>query len=144
MSYFEPVIKRGIIIDHYQDPRNHGLVKNDDRYKEIHSASASCIDDIFVQVLIEKDIIKDVRFFGEACTISTSSTSIMTDMIKGKTLVEAKVLIENYKLMVGGKSYDQDLLEEANAFCDLHRQPNRVKCGLIGVEALAELIDGKE
>ena len=56
-------------------------------------ASDSCIDDITVQSDIENGVIKDIRFNGVACTISTASTSVMTELLKGKTVEEAKKII---------------------------------------------------
>ena len=80
----DPQILRELIMDHYQYPHNHKLVK-DDRYLSVHMASDSCIDDITVQSDIKDGVIQDIRFEGVACTISTASTSIMTDLLKGKT-----------------------------------------------------------
>ncbi|MBR3150952.1 MAG: SUF system NifU family Fe-S cluster assembly protein [Erysipelotrichaceae bacterium] len=132
-------LKRAILIDHYQKPHNHGLVE-DARYKMKHQASSSCIDDIKVQLDIEGDIVKDVRFDGVGCTISTASTSIFSDLIKGKKRAEALEMIEQYYRLLKGEAGDYEDLEEAQAFETLYAQPNRVKCGLIGVEAMEELI----
>ncbi|MBQ6367702.1 MAG: SUF system NifU family Fe-S cluster assembly protein [Erysipelotrichaceae bacterium] len=132
-------LKRAILIDHYQKPHNHGLVE-DARYAMKHQASSSCIDDIKVQLDIEGDIVKDVRFDGVGCTISTASTSIFSDLIKGKTREEALEMIERYYKLLRGEEDDYEELEEAQAFDTLYAQPNRIKCGLIGVEAMEELI----
>ncbi len=133
-------LKREILLDHYQNPRNKGLV-DDDRYHNVHNASDSCIDDIKVQMLIEDGIIKDVRFDGVGCTICFASTSIMSTLIKGKTISEAKHIIGEYKKMINEDEYDSELLEEANAFDTLSKQANRIKCGTIGIKAMEELID---
>lgn len=135
--------KREILLDHYQNPHNKGLV-DDERYHMIHNASDSCIDDIKVQMLIEDNIIKDVRFDGVGCTICFASTSIMSDLIKGKSKEEAKSIIGEYKKMLNEESYDEDVLEEANAFDTLYKQANRIKCGTIGIKAMEELIDNYE
>ncbi len=127
-------------MDHYAHARNRGLVENE-RYRRIHNASASCIDDITVQMDVEGDIIKDVRFDGVGCTISTASTSIISDLIKGKKREEALNIIDNYLKMLNEEEYDEDLLEEANAFDTLYKQPNRIKCGTIGINAMKELIE---
>lgn len=131
--------KRTILLDHYSHPRNKGLV-DDERYKTIHMASDSCIDDIKVQALIEDDTVKDIKFDGVGCTISFASTSIFTDLLKGKKVDEALSLINEYYDMLDEKEYDPDHLEEANAFDTLYRQPNRIKCGTIGIKAMEELI----
>ena len=137
---FSDDIKRTILLEHYQNPHNKGLVE-DDSYHLVHNASDSCIDDIKVQMLIEDGIIKDVRFDGVGCTICFASTSIISDLIKGKSKEEALHIIGEYFNMIDEKEYDEDLLEEANAFNTLSKQANRIKCGTIGVKAMKELID---
>ena len=135
----EENLKRSILLDHYQNPRNKGLV-DDERYHLVHNASDSCIDDIKVQMLIENGIIKDVRFDGVGCTICFASTSIISELIIGKNKEEAMHIINEYFKMIDEKPYDSDLLEEANAFDTLYKQANRIKCGTIGVRAMEELI----
>ncbi len=136
----DPAILRELIMDHYKYPRNHELV-DDDSYDSRHMASDSCIDDITVQSKIENGIIKDIRFDGVACTISTASTSIMSELLKGKSIDEAKKIMENYFNMMDEKPYDEELLEEAIAMMNVHRQANRIKCATIGWKAMKEMID---
>lgn len=129
-------------MDHYKMPHNRGL-KQDPRYDSVHNASESCIDDITVQMLIEDNIIKDVCYDGTGCTICIASCSIMSDLIKGKSLDEALNIIYNYYNMIDENEFDIDLLEEANAFDTLYKQANRIKCGTIGIHAMEELINRK-
>ena len=88
MSNIDPMLMRQIIMDHYDYPRNKELTK-DNGYMSRHMASDSCIDDITVQTKISDGKIDDIRFDGVACTISTASTSIMSELLKGKTVQEA-------------------------------------------------------
>ena len=69
-------MKKIIILENYQNPKNRGLIE-DDTYKKINTNSESCIDKIDLQVNIEDGKIIDIRFDGEACAICTSTTSIM-------------------------------------------------------------------
>lgn len=131
--------KREIMMDHYTRPTNKRTVE-DPEYLSVHNASESCIDDITVYMLVKDDKIIDVAFDGKGCTICTASTDIMCSLIKGKTLVEAKDIIQNYYNMVDEKEYDEDKLEEANAFDTLYQQANRIKCGTIGIHAMSDLI----
>ena len=140
---FDDDLKRTILLDHYQNPRNKGLV-DDERYHLVHNASDSCIDDIKVQMLMEDGVIRDVRFDGVGCTICYASTSIMSELIMGKTKDEALHIIDEYYRMIDEKDYDEDLLEEANAFNTLSKQANRIKCGTIGIHAMEELIRNYE
>ncbi|MBR0386144.1 MAG: SUF system NifU family Fe-S cluster assembly protein [Erysipelotrichaceae bacterium] len=139
----DPMILRELIMDHYEYPHNHSLTDND-KYRQVHMASASCIDDIHVQALIEDGIIKDVRFDGVACTISTASTSIMTELVKGKSIEEAQKIIDNYFAMIDGQDYDAELLDEAVCMKNVGRQANRIKCATIGWNGLKKLISGEE
>lgn len=136
-------IKREIMLDHYSNPNNKKAI-NDDRYKSVHNASESCIDDITVYMLAENGIIVDCKFDGVACTISTSSTDIMCDLVIGKSFIEAKKIINEYYKMIDEKPFDEDTLEEANCFDTLYKQANRIKCGTIGIHAIEELINEYE
>ena len=83
---------RAIIMDHYEKPRNK-RTPNDARYKTMHIDSPNCIDDITVFLLEEDGKISDCSFDGIACTISTASTDIMTELVIGKTTKEALYII---------------------------------------------------
>ena len=139
----DPAILRELVMDHYQYPHNHKLVK-DDRYLSRHMASDSCIDDITVQASIEDGVIQDIQFEGNACTISTASTSMMSDLLKGKKLEEAKTIIQNYEEMIEGNPYDEELLGEAIAFQNVYKQANRKRCALIGWDAISQMIEESE
>ena len=143
MSEIDPNLLRDIIMDHYQYPRNHQL-SEEPSYQSKHRASESCIDDITVQVKFDQDRIEDVRFDGQACTISTASTSIMSELVKGKTKEEANEIIRNYFSMIDQKEYDEDLLEEAIAFQNVGKQANRINCATIGWKALRDMIKESE
>lgn len=139
----DPLVLRSIIMDHYEYPRNHAL-KEDERYLKKHMASESCIDDIHVQALIEDNKIKDICFDGVACTIATSSTSIMSELLIGKGVEEAKQINEHYRNMIDGKEYDDEILQEAVAFQNVGRQANRIHCATIGWDAIIDLINESE
>lgn len=141
----DPMMMREIIMDHYDHPRNKVETK-DSAYKTVHMNSASCIDDIYVQVKLDKDVIEDVKWHGTACAISTSTTSIMSELVKGKTLKEAERLMDNYMKMMRGEKYDSELLEEAQVFQNTGRQPSRIGCATIGWRGLFQAIglEGKE
>lgn len=139
----DPMILRQIIMDHYEYPRNHELSK-EAGYMQKHMASDSCIDDIYVQAKLNGEIIEDIRFDGVACTISTASTSIMSELLQGKSKKEANEIIENYYAMVDGKAFNEDLLQEAIAFHTVGKQANRIKCATIGWNAMKEILAESE
>lgn len=131
---------RAIIMDHYEYPRNKKL-KGEVGYLKVHMDSESCIDDIYIEALIQDGIIKDVCFDGIGCTISTASTSIMSELMIGKSIEEAQIIINNYLNMINMKEYDEEILEEAVVFKNTGRQANRIKCATIGWNGMQELID---
>ena len=139
----DPEVLRELILDHYQYPHHHKMM-SDGTCRSVHMASDSCIDDITVQSVIEDGIIKDIRFDGVACTISTASTSMMTDLLIGKNIEEAKEIIHEYMNMTDGKPYDEDMLEEAVALKNVYRQANRIKCATIGWKAISQMIAESE
>ena len=122
--------RRSIILEHYQNPVNKGLIE-DDSYIKVNTNNESCIDEINLMVKIENGIIVDAKFDGEACAICTSSTSIMIKTLIGKTLEEAKEIYKNFLNMIDEKEYKEDILEEAIVYNDIYKQPNRKKCALL-------------
>ena len=136
-----PDVLRQLIMEHFQHPHNHGL-KQEEGYQEVHMAAESCIDDLFIQIKIENGIVEDVCFDGTACAISTASTSIMGELIKGKTVEEAQHIISEYNKMIDQEEYDVDILEEAYAFHTVGKQANRIKCAKIGIDGYSELLAG--
>ena len=123
-------IKREVILEHYQNPVNRGLI-DDDSYILVNTNNESCIDEINLMVKIEDNKIVDARFDGEACAICTSSTSIMIHTLIGKTLEEAIEIYKNFNQMINEESYDEGILEEATVYDDIYKQPNRKKCALL-------------
>lgn len=133
-------MKKMIMIEHYSNPLNKGLLE-DDGYEKVNMNSKTCIDNLDFMFKIEDGVIKDVRFDGEACAISTSSSSIMSELIKGKTIDEAKKIIENYERMIEEKPYDKELLGEANCYDEIYKQPNRKKCALLPYLGLKKILN---
>ena len=133
-------IKKMIILDNYQNPKNRGLI-NDDSYKVINTNSESCIDQVDLQIKIEEGVIKDIRFDGEACAICTSSTSIMINLLLNKKVEDAKEIINNFENMIEEKDYDEKLLNEAVVYSDIAKQPNRKKCALLTWQGIKMLLE---
>ena len=140
-------LKRSIILDHYQNPRNKELT-DDVSYITENMNNESCIDEVDVQVKINKDgVVEDVRFDGEACAMCTSSASIMVETLIGKSIQEVKNILINYNNMIDEKEYDPKILEQAIVYDDVYKQPNRKKCVLLpwwGIEKALEKIDSHE
>ena len=126
----ESNLKREIILSHYQNPKNKGLIENNE-YIKVNMNNESCIDEINLMVHIKDNKIEDIRFDGEACAICTSATSIMIETLIGKTIKEAKEIYKNYNNMLDEKEYNEEILESAIVYDDIYKQPNRKKCALL-------------
>lgn len=136
-------LKRSIILENYQNPKNKGLIE-DDTYIKTNMNNESCIDEINLMVKVEDGKIVDARFDGEACAVCTSSSSIMIKQIIGKTLDEAYEIYKNFDNMLEEKEYDANLLNEAIVYDDVAKQPNRKKCALLPWWAFEKAIKMKK
>lgn len=136
----DPNLRRTIMLDNYQNPMNRGLI-DDEGYIKINANNESCIDELDFMIKIEDNIIKDIRFDGEACVISTSSASIMIKTLINKTVDEALNIINNYENMIDEKEYDSNILEEANVYDEIYKQPNRKKCALLSWSNLKKALE---
>ncbi len=134
--------KRSIILEHYQNPKNKGLI-DDNSYIKINMNNDSCIDEVNLMVKLKNDTIEDIRFDGEACAICTSSTSIMIDTLIGKKINEAEEIINNFYNMIEEREYNEEILEQANAYNDISKQPNRKKCALLGWWGIEKILEKK-
>lgn len=122
--------KREIILENYKNPFGKGLIE-DKTYEFINMNNESCIDEINLMVKIENNIIKDIRFSGEACAICTSSTSLMIKNLIGKNIEEAKEIYDHLVKMLDGKEYDKELLNDLIVYEDIKNQPGRRLCVLL-------------
>ncbi len=133
-------LRREIMIDNYQNPFNKE-VPTEDGYIKINTNSESCIDNVDIYLKKEGDTIKDIKFDGEACAISTSATSIMIRMLIGKTINEALNILQNFYNMIEEKPYDKEVLKELNAYDKIYMQANRKGCALLPHNAIKQAIE---
>jgi len=133
-------LRREIILENYQEPLNRGLIE-DESYLKVNTNSESCIDNLDFMMKIEDNVIKDIRFDGEACAISTSASSIMIQSLIGKTVDEAKDILNNYKNMIQEKEYDEKLLGELIVYDEISKQPNRINCALLPSVAVEKMLE---
>lgn len=120
-------MKREIILDNYSHPTNKTR-ENTEGYIKVNSNSESCIDNIDLYIKIEDDRIVDIKFDGEACAISTASTSIMIKNMIGKSIDEVTSMIDNFENMLNEREYDDSNLNEAIVFDETYKQGNRKTC----------------
>ena len=135
--------KREIIMDYSKDTTHRGLI-NDDRYFKENTRSNSCIDNMDMMVKLNNDIIEDVLFDGEACAICTSATSIWSDILIGKTIDEAKKIVDNYNKMINEEEYDKKTLGNLQVFDEIALQPARKNCALLPCKTVIKILNDIE
>ena len=133
-------LKREVIMENYLHPFNKEDLENKDGYDYVNSNNESCIDNLDIYMKVEDNIIKDIKFNGEACAISTSTTSIMIKLFLNKTVNEAYEILTNYENMINEKPYNSEILGEALAYDEIYKQENRKHCALLPWNGIKELL----
>jgi nitrogen fixation protein NifU and related proteins len=109
---------REVILDHYKNPRGHGVIDGADA--EAEGQNPLCGDEVSIAVAFEGDTIADVKFQGRGCAISQAATSMLMDMVKGRTAQEVASMSR------------EELLDEVG----IPLTPVRLKCALLGLGVL--------
>jgi nitrogen fixation protein NifU and related proteins len=119
MSEFEQMY-REVILDHYKNPRGHGVLEGADA--EAEGMNPLCGDEVSIYVSLDEDgeTIDEVKFSGRGCAISQAATSMLTEMVKGRSATEVATLDKD------------ELLEEIG----IPLTPIRLKCALLGLGVL--------
>ncbi len=129
-----------VILDHYRHPRNKERLENGT--VEVHMRNPACGDEIKLQLRIEDEIIVDLGFTGEGCSISQASASMMTTLLKGRPVDEALSLTGRFTSMMHGDeaaARDKEL-KDLRALEGVSKFPIRIKCALLGFDALQEAV----
>jgi nitrogen fixation NifU-like protein len=119
MSEFDQLY-REVILDHYKNPRGHGLI--DDADAQAEGQNPLCGDEVSIYVAFGEDgeTIDEVKFSGRGCAISQAATSMLTEMVRGRSATEVATLPRD------------ELLEEIG----IPLTPVRLKCALLGLSTL--------
>ena len=131
-----------LIMEHSMNSYNKKELKCSD-YCEI-GHNPNCGDEIKIEVKLNGNIIEDMAFSGHGCAISQSSTSIMIDTLRGKTIEEAKEIIKTFIEMIKRETKDEkelEKLEDAIAFKNISNMPARVKCALLAWHTMEDLLN---
>lgn len=131
-----------LIMEHSMNSYNKKKLKNAD-YKEL-GHNPNCGDEITLELKLDGNKIEDMAFTGHGCAISQASTSIMIDTLKGKTIQEAKKIIETFIEMIKREEKDEEklkILEEAIAFRNVANMPARVKCALLAWHTIEDMLE---
>ncbi len=129
-----------LILEHYRNPRNKAEMA--EKSVEIYMANPVCGDEIRLQLRIEDDHIAEAKFVGQGCSISQAAISMMTQKLQGASLSDADALAERFTaLMHGNEEAAKDkALGDLRALHGVSKFPVRIKCALIGFDALQEAL----
>ncbi len=118
-----------VIMDHNKKPRN--FREMGDANHLAHGNNPLCGDALVVFVKLENEVIEDVSFQGSGCAISVASASLMTEALKGKTLVEAKQIYQQMHKQLTGEAFDSTTLGKLAVLGGVKEFPVRVKCATL-------------
>lgn len=133
-----------IIMEHSMNSYHKKKLENADFSSVGHNPN--CGDEITLEIKLNGNIIDDMAFSGHGCAISQASTSIMIEVLKGKTILEAKEIIKTFIKMIKRETKNEDelkKLEEAIAFKNVSNMPARVKCALLAWHTIEDMLNGK-
>jgi len=122
-----------VILDHYKHPLHKGL--SAEKTVQVHHVNPSCGDEITLNILLVDDLVKDLTWDGVGCSISQASSSIMSDLVVGKSLDQAFLILDSFSELMASKGSltgDEALLEDGVALAGVSKFPARVKCALLG------------
>lgn len=130
-----------LILEHYRRPRNKGELE--DKTVEVHLANPVCGDEIRLQLRVENDRIASAKFVGQGCSISQAAVSMMTTMLEGRALDDAAAIASRFtQMMHGDEGAAKDKsLGDLRALAGVSKFPVRIKCALLGFEALQKALE---
>ena len=138
-----------VILDHNKAPRNYRQLPAANHKAE--GFNPLCGDHFTVYVKIEDDTIRDISFDGSGCAISKASASMMTQIVKGKTVAEAEELFVRFHKLVTGRppsngstGPNEAELGKLNVFSGVSEFPVRVKCATLAWHTLHAALEGKQ
>jgi len=131
-----------VILDHNKSPRNFRKIENANKFAEGYNPL--CGDRINIYLIVEDDSVKDISFQGSGCAISKASASLMSSIVKGKTLKEAEELFNKFHNLITGKlddDFDLDELGKLAVFAGVREFPVRVKCASLAWHTMISAVN---
>jgi nitrogen fixation protein NifU and related proteins len=132
---------REVIKDHSRSPRNAGALEQPTCHAR--GENPLCGDRLLVTADVRDGKIRDVRFQGAGCAISTASASLMTEAVKGRTRDDVAALADQFHRMAIGETHDASRLGKLAAFAGVSKFPIRVKCATLAWHTLRAALEGK-
>ena len=130
-----------VILDHYKRPQHKGLAASYDA--QVHHVNPSCGDEITLNVSLDADKVAAITWDGVGCSISQASVSILSDILLGKSIAEADLVLNNFTELMQSKGTmvgDDEILEDAVAMAGVSKFPARIKCALLGWMAYKDAV----
>jgi nitrogen fixation NifU-like protein len=131
-----------VLLDHYRNPRNTDRLN--DPTSEVDAINPFCGDEIHMQLGLDGDKVASISVTGQGCSISQAAGSLLTEIVEGKTTIEARELRELFREMMTGEEVSDevaDRLEDSLALQGVRRFPVRIKCALLSWSALIDALD---
>src|SRR5437588_11692786 len=132
-----------IILDHYKHPHGRGL--REPYEAEVHHVNPTCGDEVTLRVHLKgagtEAEVADVSYDGQGCSISQAATSVLTDLVVGRTVKEAFGTMDAFVELMQGRGQvepDEDVLEDGIAFAGGAKYPARVKGALLGLKSMQD------
>jgi nitrogen fixation NifU-like protein len=129
-----------VIFDHNRHPRNFGKLEGANRIVE--GFNPLCGDRLTLYLRVEDGVVRDVRFEGQGCAISTASASLMTESVKGKRLEEAERLFGQVHDMLTGRGEPAEL-GKLSVLSGVREFPARVKCATLAWHSLHSALEDR-
>lgn len=124
-----------LVVEHKRAPRNFGTLEAPTHQARGHNPT--CGDEIEVQLQVEGDRLRDIRYRGQGCAICIASASMMSEAIKGRTIAEAEALQQRFRAVLTGQREPESAeLGKLVSLAGVRRYPARIKCALLGWHAL--------
>jgi nitrogen fixation NifU-like protein len=121
---------REVVLDHHRHPRGNRVLEMYDL--EACGQNPSCGDEVSLQLRLEGDRIADVAVFSHGCAISTASGSMLAEIVRGRSLDEARRLAAIFKAAMHGDDPPAEIdLGDLEALTGVRKFPVRVKCALL-------------
>ena len=130
-----------VILDHYKRPQHKGLAADFDA--QVHHVNPSCGDEITLNVKLAGDLVDAITWDGVGCSISQASVSILSDLLKGKSIADAEAVLNTFTELMQSKGTmvgDDEILEDAVALAGVSKFPARIKCALLGWMAYKDAV----
>jgi len=132
---------REIILDHYRAPRNHVALESPSCSAD--GANPLCGDQVTIEVGLEDEVVKEIAFTGQGCSISQASASMMTEYVKDRTVTQAREGAKAFqRMMTTGEAQNIEGFDDIDSLVGVAKFAARVKCASLSWKTLEQALEG--